>query len=59
VERWNSGFLKDIIYSEFYVGMNVALYPILQYPKTHFSNIPTFHHSNWGEAPSLGDMTDE
>jgi len=22
--------------------------------KTHFSNIPAFHHSNWGEAPNLG-----
>jgi hypothetical protein len=21
--------------------------------KTHFSNIPAFHHSNWGEAPNL------
>jgi hypothetical protein len=25
----------------------------LQYPKTHFSNIPAFQHSNWGEAPNL------
>jgi hypothetical protein len=23
-----------------------------QYPKTHFSNIPAFQHSNWGEAPN-------
>jgi len=21
--------------------------------KTHFSNIPAFHHSNWGGAPNL------
>jgi predicted glycosyltransferase len=27
--------------------------PIPQYPKTHFSNIPAFQHSNWGEAPNL------
>jgi hypothetical protein len=32
--------------------------------KTHFSNIPTFHRSNWGEAPnydsgSVGDMPDK
>jgi len=33
--------------------MNYAIYPILQYPKTHFSNIPAFHYSNWGEAPNL------
>jgi hypothetical protein len=33
--------------------MNFAIYPILQYPKTHFSNIPVFHYSNWGEAPNL------
>jgi hypothetical protein len=25
----------------------------LQYPKTHFPNIPSFHHSNWGEAPNF------
>jgi hypothetical protein len=24
-----------------------------QYPYTQFSNIPAFHHSNWGEAPTL------
>jgi len=35
---------------------NFAIYPILQYPKTHFSNIPPFHHSNWGEAPNLSYM---
>jgi len=32
---------------------NFTIYSILQYHKTHFSNIPTFHHSNWGEAPNL------
>ncbi len=39
-----------------------AINPTLQYPKTHFSNIPAFQHSNrttlrlstgWGEAPNL------
>jgi len=42
VERWNSGFSKDIIHLP-----NVAV------SQAHFSNIPTFHCSNWGEAPNL------
>jgi hypothetical protein len=29
------------------------LNPTFLYPKTHDSNIPEFHHSNWGEAPNL------
>jgi hypothetical protein len=33
-----------------------AIYPILQFPITHFSNIPAFHHSNWGEAPNSKTM---
>jgi hypothetical protein len=39
--------------------VNVIVYPkfdsclILEYPKTHFSNIPAFHYSNWGKALNL------
>jgi hypothetical protein len=53
VEGWNSGFSKDIVHFRLYPQDNSAIYPILQYPKTHFSNIPAFHHSNWGDAPNL------
>jgi len=53
VERWNSGFSKDIIHLYLIVKKNFAIYPTLQYPKTQFSIIPAFHHSNWGEAPNL------
>jgi hypothetical protein len=34
-----------------FVQTDWAIYPRLQYPKTHFSNIPAFQHSNGGEAP--------
>jgi len=27
--------------------------PTLHHPRTHYSNIPVFQHSNWGEAPNL------
>ncbi len=56
MELWNDGivgFQGKISILNFIVKMNFAIYPILQFPKTHFSNIPAFHHSNWGEAPNL------
>jgi len=30
-----------------------SLNPSFHYPRTHYSIIPEFHHSNWGEAPNL------
>ena len=27
--------------------------PSPHFPKTHHSNVPTFHYSNWGEAPKF------
>jgi hypothetical protein len=53
VERWNSGFLMEKFILNVIVRMNFAISPILHYPKTHFSNIPALHHSNWGGAPDL------
>jgi len=56
MEYWNDGIVGSQRIStilNFIVGLNFAIYPILQFPKTHFSNIPAFHHSNWGKAPSL------
>ncbi len=47
------GFKRILSILNFIVKTNFAIYPMLQYPKTHFSNIPAFHHSNWGEAPNL------
>ncbi len=47
------GFKRILFIFNFIVQTNFAIYPILQYPKTHFSKIPAFHHSNWGEAPNL------
>jgi hypothetical protein len=34
--------------------MKFAIYPILQFPKTHFSNIPAFH---LGEAFNLAVLS--
>jgi hypothetical protein len=56
MELWNDGivgFQRKLSILNFIVKMNFAIYPILQFPKTHFSNIPAFQHSNWGEAPNL------
>ncbi len=56
MEWWNDGivgFQRILSILNVIVKLNFAIYPILQYPKTHFSNIPAFHHSNWGEAPNL------
>jgi len=30
-----------------------SLNPPFHYPRTHYSIIPAFQHSNWGEAPNL------
>jgi len=30
----------------FYRQDDYAIHPTFQFPKTHFSNIPVFHHSN-------------
>jgi hypothetical protein len=38
----------------FIVRMKFAIYPILQFPKTHFSNIPAFH---LGEAFNLAVLS--
>jgi len=51
MEYW---FLKDTInLLVFFVKMNFAIYPPVQFPITHYSNIPSFQHSNWGEAPKF------
>ena len=48
VERWNIGFQKNL--SPFYPIANPVgggtINPTLHYPRTHYSNIPVFHHSN-------------
>jgi hypothetical protein len=39
--------------SSFYIfiKMKFAIKPLTHYPKTHFSIVPSFQHSKWGEAP--------
>ena len=34
-------------------GLWRTISPALQSSKTHFSNIPSFQHSDWGAAPNL------
>ena len=56
---WNSGMLVfkgifsliDIF--NLYVGMVFAITTISQFPITHYSILPVFHHSNWGVAPKF------
>ena len=41
--------------------INAIIFPLIllsliasfHYPTTHYSTIPTFQYSNWGEAPNL------
>jgi hypothetical protein len=33
-----------------HIGINK---PLFQFPKNHYSIIPVFQHSNWGEAPKF------
>jgi hypothetical protein len=56
MELWKNGILgfRRIGFSlNFIFKPNFAILPILQYSQTHFPSIPTFHPSNWGEAPNL------
>jgi hypothetical protein len=55
MESWNDGILGfQRIFSilNFIVKTNFAIYPILLYPKTHYSIIPAFHHALRGAGPT-------
>jgi len=47
-ERLNIGFQKDISNYNFIANPfgGGAINPTLHYPRTHYSTIPVFHHSN-------------
>ena len=53
MEYW--GFIRILSILILSFRLRRIIYPILQYPITHFSNIPFFQHSNWGEAPNLNN----
>ena len=60
VEEWNdvNSSSTEWIRSEFLVSLMVCQLdfpnnPFRQFPKTHYSSVPSFQHSNWGEAPKL------
>ena len=53
---WNNGmlilkerysFINFVVKSEFCPYLNIP------FPQTHYSIIPLFQHSNWGEAPKF------
>jgi hypothetical protein len=48
VERWNNGFQKDNSHFNFIINSagGGTINPTLHYPRTHYSIIPLFHHSN-------------
>jgi len=49
VERWNIGFQKDTSHFNFIVNPagGRTINSTLHYPRTHYSTIPLFHHSNY------------
>ena len=55
MERWNIDLPKDNSDFNFIVNPvgSRTINPTLHHPRTHYSNIPVFQHSNWGEAPNL------
>ena len=56
---WNSGMVEYWFIQGYFPFLILSfrlrrtINPIIQYPKSHFSNVPSFQHSNWGEAPNL------
>ena len=62
---WGNGILEyselgaggvehDVIYfSKLFAPCSMLLNPISRFPKTQYSVIPSFHHSNWDEAPQF------
>ena len=50
MEYW---FLRNIINLSVFCQDEFRHYPPLQFPITHYSIIPSFQHSNWGEAPKF------
>ena len=56
MEYWNGGIMVFQRILSIYIlsfGLRRAINPTFQYPKTQLSNVPSFQHSNWGEASSL------
>ena len=58
MEWWNSGILilkgsyPFFIFIKLSVKRYFAMNPMTHFFMTHYSIIPLFHYSNWGEAPS-------
>jgi len=57
MECWNIGMLikkmERYCCINFAIKMNIIIIPISHFPKTQYSNIPSFHYSNWGGAPKF------
>jgi len=57
VEWWNIGMLilkGSFSFIDFSVKESFTNKPPSHFSKTHYSIIPLFQHSNWGEAPKFG-----
>ena len=46
-------FLKKFTFFSSLYRNSSSNNPFRQFPKTHYSSVPSFHHSNWGEAPKF------
>ena len=59
MEYWNIGILilkgsfSLITFTNFHIKMCFTKNPMMHFPGTHYSSIPVFQHSNWGEAPKF------
>jgi hypothetical protein len=54
LEYWNvEKKEKRYWFINFAFKMNLIIIPIFHFPKTQYSNIPSFHYSNWGGAPKF------
>jgi hypothetical protein len=56
MEWWNTGRLvvkRILSIFNFILNTYLTINSTLHYPGTHYSIVPAFHHSNWGEAPKF------
>jgi hypothetical protein len=66
MEWWNIGKSKIPSLAGLFLRGNISIInflvnpahsginkPLFQFARTHYSIIPVFHHSNWGEAPKF------
>jgi len=53
MEYWNVDLKEEPLTTNILASMSRVIFPMSYLPKAHYSIIPLFHHSSWGEAPKF------